>query len=125
MSEHFTKIADVTKDVSIFDFRHGDDDGGAFKTPTCIRCGRSEIVIMSVARAKRFASNGPDHIQDIFPNLSIEERELLKTGIHPECYEAMFAGQGEVEEDWVDAMTLVDRFVDALKNPLTHTEVPT
>jgi|TARA_B100001094_G_C18160295_1_gene788898 hypothetical protein len=34
-------------------------------------------------------------IQDIFPEQSRAEREQLLTGVHPECFEDMFRGEGE------------------------------
>jgi hypothetical protein len=29
------------------------------------------------------------HIQDAFPDLSVDDRELIKTGIHPWCWDIM------------------------------------
>jgi hypothetical protein len=29
-------------------------------------------------------------IQNAFPNLDYQQRELIQTGIHPECWEEMF-----------------------------------
>lgn len=56
-----------------------------YRTKACPQCGKSSIV-----RAKwhQFVSwrNGM-LIQDAFPELSKEDRELVKTGIHPECWE--------------------------------------
>jgi len=34
-------------------------------------------------------------IQDIFPDHSRAEREQLLNGVHPECFEEMFRGEGE------------------------------
>jgi hypothetical protein len=35
--------------------------------------------------------NGDGLIQEIWPNLTGDERELIMTGIHPECWNRMFA----------------------------------
>lgn len=37
----------------------------------------------------RFASG--ELIQDILPAMSLEQREMIITGTHPECWDAMFA----------------------------------
>lgn len=34
-------------------------------------------------------------IQNVFPELSIEERELMITGMHSDCYDNLFEGQEE------------------------------
>ena len=34
-------------------------------------------------------------IQDIIPDHSRAEREQLLTGVHPECFDDMFRGEGE------------------------------
>ena len=34
-------------------------------------------------------------VQDIFPEHSRGQREQLMTGVHPECFDEMFRGEGE------------------------------
>lgn len=42
-------------------------------------------------------------IQDVLPNLNPNEREMLKTGICPKCWDDMFSPEPEEdEEDWGD-----------------------
>ena len=38
---------------------------------------------------------GSKHIQDVFPELSADEREFLMTGCTPEEWEEMFGGDDE------------------------------
>jgi len=58
-----------------------------YGTPPCSFCGRdSVLVVPTVPLARWFAG---ELIQDAFPDWTRERRELLKTGIHPECWNAM------------------------------------
>ena len=41
-------------------------------------------------------------IQSILPDWPDEKRELLITGTHPECWEAIFAGMEDEEDDDLD-----------------------
>ncbi len=34
-----------------------------------------------------------EFIQDAFPYLNANQRELIKTGIHPECWDKMFGNE--------------------------------
>lgn len=38
-----------------------------------------------------------EHVQNIFPQRSNDERELLITGTHPECWDTMFPKEDEDE----------------------------
>ena len=56
-----------------------------FATRPCMVCGqRSELKLDNAAL---FAYNQGALIQQAFPDLSADERELIKTGTHPECWE--------------------------------------
>jgi len=33
---------------------------------------------------------GHGHVQDLFPDLSVDEREMIQTGICPECWDSLF-----------------------------------
>jgi hypothetical protein len=46
------------------------------------------------ADAFRFWRGGT-HIQTAFPEMSAPERERLKTGTHPKCWDTMFGGMGD------------------------------
>ena len=67
-------------------------------TPTCINCREIGTVIVDREKFKEFTET-PRHlrrlIQDIFPSESKAYREQLLTGVHPECFEDMFKGEGE------------------------------
>lgn len=55
----------------------------------CPECGkRGQVVVDEQAY---FDWKNGMLIQDAMPNLSADERELLITGTHPACWEAMFS----------------------------------
>ena len=56
---------------------------------TCIDCGERHVVKF---RKEDFFdwSEGKRLIKDAFSYLSADERELIKTGICPKCWEKMF-----------------------------------
>ena len=41
-------------------------------------------------------------VQDAFPHMSKEEREVLMTGTHPDCWNIMWAGFDDEEEGEID-----------------------
>ena len=62
-------------------------------TRRCIHCGEAgEIKIPSDTyfAGIKAIDNGA-LIQDAFPTLDREQREQIMTGIHPECWKAIFA----------------------------------
>ena len=67
-------------------------------TKECIHCGQTGTVMVDEEKYREFKQT-PKHlrrlIQDIFPDTSRELREQLMTGVHPECYDDMFRGEGE------------------------------
>jgi len=66
------------------------------QTAPCMHCGKaSEMEVDSVAFHRWL---GGALIQVAFPEFDDGERELLKSGIHPDCWDEMF-GDEEDEED--------------------------
>lgn len=61
--------------------------------PKCPHCGIASTMPLAeevITRLNnRFASG--ELIQDILPAMSLEQREMIITGTHPECWDAMFA----------------------------------
>jgi hypothetical protein len=70
----------------------------AVTTKECIHCRKTGSVMVDSEKYIEFTQT-PRHqrrlIQDIFPEQSRAEREQLLTGVHPECFEDMFRGEGE------------------------------
>ena len=57
-------------------------------TPQCFFCGERGLVLADEAGLEAWQAGAL--IQDAFPNLSAPLREQLKSGIHGECWDAMF-----------------------------------
>jgi hypothetical protein len=65
-------------------------------TPACIVCGKTSEMEVEYDALDRW-HNGRTLIQHAFPDMSDDERERLKTGTHPACWDEMFAGMDEDE----------------------------
>lgn len=61
--------------------------------PTCPRCHISSTVEVDEAQYIKWR-NGM-LIQYAFPNMSMGKREMLMTGIHPECWDKIFPPEDE------------------------------
>lgn len=61
------------------------------QTPACMHCNKTSLMEVPEEGYKAW-SRGGVLIQDAFPTLSLEDREVLKSGIHNECWEEMFGG---------------------------------
>ena len=66
-------------------------------TPTCIVCRRVGFIEVPKAGSDLFDKGV--HVQDAFPNLSVDDREQLITGTHAACWEIIFADDGDEEGD--------------------------
>lgn len=65
-----------------------------FKNPMtlevdCRVCGKTVNVVIEQEDFKKF-KNHEGAVQDIFPYLGADEREMLISGICPECWEKLF-----------------------------------
>jgi hypothetical protein len=60
------------------------------KCPGCF-----QAVTIEVDKDNYFRWKGGELIQRAFPELTPDQRELLISGTHPECWDKMFA-----DEDW-------------------------
>lgn len=70
------------------------------KTPRCRYCGESGSIELTDAEV--LAMETTPFIQKALPNRSPDERELLITGTHPACWDAMFPPEDEEDEEGFD-----------------------
>jgi hypothetical protein len=60
----------------------------SFLSPPCVMCGkRTEISVPTVGWEKYKAG---ELIQRAFPDMSPQDREMIMTGTHPECWNIMW-----------------------------------
>lgn len=64
----------------------------------CCVCNKIHNLKVTEESAIEYLSPNRRHVQDIFPYLNAEERELLISRVCPTCWEDMFAE--EVEEEF-------------------------
>ena len=57
----------------------------------CYYCGEQNIILINIHDLTFWQSG--EFIQDAFPYLNKDQRELVKTGIHPECWNKMFGNE--------------------------------
>lgn len=62
-----------------------------YTTPACIKCKKNSLVDVPLAGLRKW--QGGSLIQEAFPTLSADEREVLMTGIHPQCWDDIFGGE--------------------------------
>ncbi len=65
--------------------------------PRCIVCGKSATVQVTEEGLHRW--NMGQLAQNAFPHMSDDEREMLITGTHPECWEKLFPPEEEEPEE--------------------------
>lgn len=60
-----------------------------YATKKCSHCGKTGILNINEEQLFSWLTGTP--IQEAFPELPIPLREQIISGIHPECWEQMFA----------------------------------
>ena len=63
------------------------------KTKPCPHCHKSSFIDIRTEDYERW--QGGELIQNVWPEMTPDERELLMTGIHPGCWNEMFDDAGE------------------------------
>ena len=66
------------------------------KTKTCQVCGNYELWSLDRGAVERWQAG--ELIQDAFPHMSIDDREIMISGTHPECWNKLF-GEKEGEDE--------------------------
>jgi|APGre2960657373_1045057.scaffolds.fasta_scaffold27882_4 hypothetical protein len=65
---------------------------------TCHHCGEESQFGINYEEYQRLFIK-QEHVQDVFPNMPKEDRELMISGIHPKCWIEMFEDFDEDEEE--------------------------
>ena len=64
-----------------------------FTTKPCIRCGKVTQLKLDATKVVRYRAG--EHVQNVWPDKSDDEREMLITGTHPACWDQMFGDDHE------------------------------
>jgi len=82
-----------------FDFSHGSTN--PYKVEArhglimpCIHCHQFRPVILDGSEYFAYFNRGIP-VAQAFPTLSLDQRELLITGTHPQCWDALFADEDD------------------------------
>lgn len=60
-----------------------------YTTPACTVCGKKSKVYGLDHTDVTFWQNGAA-IQKVWPDMTADEREIIKTGTHPDCWDSLF-----------------------------------
>jgi len=71
-------------------------DTTVVKTKTCRMCDEYELWVLDSVAVARW--QGGELIQDVFPEMSTEDREMLITGTHPACWDRLFPKDEDSDE---------------------------
>lgn len=66
------------------------------QTPSCTVCSRTSR--LSVPRPGLELWRAGAYIQDVLPALTADEREMLLTGTHPDCWDRLWSTDGGDDE---------------------------
>ena len=66
------------------------------KTRPCIVCNQTSFVELELERVERWVAG--EHVQNVWPEMSPPQREMLITGTHPLCWDSIFEDDLEEEE---------------------------
>lgn len=85
--------------LQICDFSSGNPERAMIKT--CRWCAYESVIYMTEIQYEKWY-NQDSYVQDIFPHVSKEEREILISGTHPICWNEMFVDIEEEDEDDIE-----------------------
>lgn len=63
-----------------------------YRTKPCMSCGQQSLMKLDAAQHWHWAHGGM-FVQDAFPEMPADEREMLLTGTHPNCWSEMLGGR--------------------------------
>lgn len=74
-------------------------DGKATFTATCTFCGKpAQVTGLDPAKLELFASGQGPFVQDLFPELSADDRETLISGVHGSCFDTAFPPEDDDDD---------------------------
>ena len=68
-------------------------DQTCIHTNKCLHCNQENLIVLDFESLESW--NAGDFIQQAFSYLNVDQRELIQTGTHPECWNDMFESNDE------------------------------
>lgn len=65
-----------------------------YTTPACQVCEKRSEVPLDAERFEKWKAG--ELVQDVWPEMNADRREVLVTGTHPECWKKLFGEEGEL-----------------------------
>jgi hypothetical protein len=79
------------------------EDGVYVVTPPCQHCGNKAAILLTPDEIVAYRHwKAGEYVQRAFPYWTPDQRELLVSGTHAHCWEAMFGGLDEEDDDESD-----------------------
>ena len=76
---------------------------------TCEFCRQpSSVSGLDPAKVALYDNGRGLHIQEVWPELSADDREIIQSGTHGDCFDAAFPDD-EPDEDWSDLDSLFEQ----------------
>ena len=69
----------------------------AYPTRACMKCGGSTTVILEASKYEQWRDGAL--IQNVWPEWTPEQRELLISGIHAACFTALFGTDDDDDDE--------------------------
>lgn len=67
------------------------------KTKACPVCGNYELWSLDRKAVERWQAG--ENIQNVFPDMSPSDREVMISGTHPECWSKLFSMEEEESDE--------------------------
>ena len=87
--------------TKIYDFTTEYEKALFSVTKQCSWCGDFIVIEMTYRQHEAYVGK-TSYVQDIFPHISKEDREMLISGTHAHCWNEMFAELDEEEEEEIN-----------------------
>lgn len=63
--------------------------------PPCMVCGVFNEIVLDGSKYYQYFVKRQGYIQDVFPNLTPEQRDHIMLGVHPECSKVLYESEEE------------------------------
>jgi len=64
-----------------------------FTTPSCIVCAQTSVITLEKKELERILEG--EHIQNVLSHRTADERELIITGTHSECWDSFMSNEDD------------------------------